>query len=108
MAPSDTTRVGKRGTYVIPAYLRRRFGLEEGALVIAEAAPDGILLRPAVAFPAVRYTREQQAAYLLENAIGAPDYAAARKAVRGMGLDPDAVPHSSPDSTPRTRRPRKK
>jgi AbrB family looped-hinge helix DNA binding protein len=46
-----TTRVGKRGTVVIPSELRRRYGITEGSLVIAEAQDDGILIRPAVARP---------------------------------------------------------
>jgi bifunctional DNA-binding transcriptional regulator/antitoxin component of YhaV-PrlF toxin-antitoxin module len=41
MAPVGTSRVGKRGTIVLPANLRRRFGLDEGALVIAEANENG-------------------------------------------------------------------
>ena len=48
---AETSKVGKRGAVVIPAKLRRRFGLEEGMLVIAEEREDGILLRPAVAIP---------------------------------------------------------
>lgn len=96
MARSETGRVGKRGVFVIPAALRRRFGLEEGALVIAEERPDGILLRPAVAMPTEVYTPERRAAFLLENAVDAGDYAAAREAVRAMGLDPDRIPHEPP------------
>lgn len=48
---AEPSKVGKRGTVVIPAALRRRFGITEGSLVIAEAREDGILLRPAVALP---------------------------------------------------------
>ena len=49
--PQSTSRVGKRGTVVIPAALRRRFGIEEGSLVIAEDREEGILIRPAAAVP---------------------------------------------------------
>ena len=31
----STSRVGRRGTVVIPAALRWRFGIEEGSLIIA-------------------------------------------------------------------------
>lgn len=48
---AEPSKVGKRGTVVIPAALRRRFGITEGSLVIAEAHEDGILIRPAVALP---------------------------------------------------------
>ena len=46
-------RIGKRGAWVVPAGLRRRYGLEEGSLVIAEPRPDDILLKPAIASPAL-------------------------------------------------------
>ena len=51
MPITKTIRVGKRGTLVLPAPLRRRFGLEEDALVIVELHDQGLLLRPAVAVP---------------------------------------------------------
>lgn len=99
MSLTETGRVGRRGSFVIPASLRRAFGLDEGTLVIAEARPEGILLRPALAVPLETYTREQKAAYLLENAVDNTDYEAARRAVKKMGLDPDVIPHARPDGT---------
>lgn len=63
---SETSKVGKRGTLVIPAKLRNRFGLKEGSLVIAEATPEGILLRPAIAMPTTVFTQEQVEELLLE------------------------------------------
>jgi len=68
---STTSRVGKRGTIVVPAALRDRYGLEEGVLVIAEEREDGILLRPAVAVPVEIYTPERRAEFLLNNAVDA-------------------------------------
>ena len=89
----STSRVGKRGTIVIPAALRRRFGIEEGSLVIAEDREEGILIRPAVAVPLESYTLERRAEFLLSNAVDAGDYARAQEEVRKMGLDPAAIPH---------------
>ncbi len=89
----STSRVGKRGTIVIPAALRRRFGLEEGSLVIAEDREEGILIRPAVAVPLESYTPERRAQFLLSNAVDGEDYARAQEEVRKMGLDPAAIPH---------------
>ncbi len=91
-----TTKIGKRGTFVIPAAMRRRYGLEEGSTVIAEERPDGILIRPAVVLPVEMYTPERRAAFLLENAVDVRDYARARVAVESMDLDPDAIPHEPP------------
>ena len=91
-----TSRVGKRGTVVIPASLRRRFGITEGALVIAEETAEGILIRPAVALPIELYSPQRRAEFLLSNAVDGADYARAVEVVREMGLDPAAVPHHKP------------
>lgn len=93
---AEVTRVGKRGTVVIPASLRKRFGLEEGREVIVEETDEGLLLRPAVTLPVEMYTKERRAAFLLENAVNREDYERARQEVEKMGLDPDDVPHESP------------
>ena len=96
MGVSEASRIGRRGTFVIPARLRRIFGLEEGSAVIAEETDDGILIRPAVTLPLERYSREEQAAFLLNNAVDERDYEKARAAVEALGLDPDAIPHEKP------------
>ncbi len=93
---TETSKVGKRGTVVIPASLRRRFGIQEGTLVIAEERPEGVLIRPAAALPVEIYTPERRAEFLLSNAVDAKDYARARKAVQKLGLAPDAIPHYNP------------
>lgn len=96
MTISDSTRVGKRGTLVIPARLRRRFGLSEGSEVIAEETPEGILIRPAVTVPIELYSPPRRAEFLLSNAVDEEDYARAREEVRKLGLDPDSIPHRRP------------
>lgn len=98
MSRPDSLRVGKRGTIVLPAALRRQFGMEEGAMLIAEAVAEGILLRPAVVLPIERYTAARKAEFLLNNAVGADEYAWAVQEVRRMGLDPDQIPHEQPTS----------
>jgi len=90
------SKVGKRGTVVIPAGLRKRFGIQEGSLVIAEGREDGILLRPSVALPIERYTPKRRAEFLLSNAVSKRDYARAVAEVRRMGLDPATIPHRKP------------
>ena len=89
--------MGKRGAIIVPASLRKRFGIEEGSLVIAEEKDDGILLRPAIVVPVERYTPERKAEFLLSNAVDANDYREARKEVRKLGLDPDKIPHQHPE-----------
>jgi len=96
MSPPETSRVGKRGTVVIPARIRRRYGIEEGSLVIAEERAEGVLIRPAVAMPLESYGPERRAEFLLNNAVDGEDYARACEAVRALGLDPEAIPHQKP------------
>ena len=93
---TETGTIGKKGVFTIPVAMRRRFGLQDGSLVIAEERDEGILLRPAVATALEMYSDERAAGFLLSNAVDAQDYARAREEVRTMGLDPDAVPHRKP------------
>ena len=91
-----TCKVGKRGVVILPAALRRQYGLEEGTLLLAERRDDGILLRPAVALPVEYYPPERQAALLLSTAVDAADYQRACAVVRQMGLDPETILHLPP------------
>lgn len=92
----EAVRVGKRGAIVVPAKLRKRYGIEEGTVVTAEALEDGVLIRPAVVLPVERYTPERKAEFLLSTATSEKDYQRARKEVKKLGLDPDAIPHRRP------------
>ena len=92
----ETSKVGKRGSVVVPARLRRKFGIKEGGLVVAEERPDGILIRPAVALPVEIYTPERKAEFLLSNAVDTEDYRAAVAQVKEMGLDPANIRHHKP------------
>ncbi len=92
----QSAKVGKRGAIVVPARLRKRFGIEEGSLVIAEEKDDGIFIRPAMIVPVERYSPERKAEFLLSNAVDDADYRKARRAVRKLGLDPDSIPHQRP------------
>src|SRR6266581_2193596 len=83
----EPAKVGKRGTVVIPARLRKKFGIEEGSSVLVEEGPDGVVIRPAVTLPVEVWTPERKAAFLLENAVDIKDYAWARKPVHRLFLD---------------------
>lgn len=93
---TETSRVGKRGAIVVPARMRRKFGIEEGSLVIAEERDDGIFIRPAIAVPVEVYTPARVAEFLLSNAVNAKDYRAAVQAVRRLGIDPRTIAHHRP------------
>jgi bifunctional DNA-binding transcriptional regulator/antitoxin component of YhaV-PrlF toxin-antitoxin module len=51
MSTTITGHVGSRGTIVLAAESRRRYGLDDGSLFIQEERPEGILIRPAHAVP---------------------------------------------------------
>ena len=93
----ETTKIGRRGTIVIPAPIRLSYGFEEGSMVIVEARSEGVLLRPVVTLPVEIYTPERKAEFLLNNTITPEDYAAAVKEVRKMGLNPKKIPHKKPE-----------
>jgi AbrB family looped-hinge helix DNA binding protein len=92
----ETAKVGKRGAIIVPSRLRKRFGIEEGALVTAEETEDGILIRPAVVLPVERYTPQRKAEFLLSTATTRADYKRVRREVRKLGIDPDSIPHRRP------------
>lgn len=92
----ETTKVGKRGTVVIPAKMRRHFGIEEGSLVMTEEREDGILIRPALAVPIEIYSPERRAEFLLSTAIDEADYKRAVEEIRKIGLDPSKILHKKP------------
>ncbi|MBW2195232.1 MAG: AbrB/MazE/SpoVT family DNA-binding domain-containing protein [Deltaproteobacteria bacterium] len=94
--PLETTKIGRRGTIVIPAKLRRSYGFEEGSRVIVEAQSQGVLLRPVVTLPVEIYAPERKAEFLLNNAVTPEDYVAAAKEVRTMGLNPKTIRHKKP------------
>jgi|SRR5579863_5822157 len=92
----ESAKVGKRGAIIVPARLRKRFGIEEGSMIVAEEKDDGILIRPAVVVPVERYSPERKAEFLLSTATTNADYRKARRMVRDLGIDPDSVPHRRP------------
>jgi AbrB family looped-hinge helix DNA binding protein len=93
---NETTKVGKRGTVVIPVGMRRKYGFEEGSLVVAEPRAEGVLLRPVVTLPLEIYSPERKAEFLLNNVITPEDYEWAVKEVRKLGIDPETIPHKRP------------
>ena len=87
----EPTRIGKRGTIVLPARLRKLYGLEEGSMVVAEESEYGVLLRPAAVMPIEVYSPSRKAEFLLANAVDAKDRRAAEAEVRRLGVNPSAA-----------------
>ena len=99
MSATTTARIGKRGTLVIPADMRKRLGLEEDSIVAVEEREGGILIRPAAVIPIEIYSDERIAEFLLSNAVDSEEYESARDEVRSMSLDPDEIPHVRPGTS---------
>ena len=91
----QTVVMGKRGTVVIPAKLRKRFNLHESSALLLEERKEGILLRPAITAPVdvEIYTPERLAEFFLNNVMDKEGYLEARKDVEQMGIDPDSIDH---------------
>ena len=91
----QTVVIGKRGTVVIPAKIRKRYRLDEGSPLLVEEHEDGILMRPARVSPvdAEIYSPRRLAEFFLNNAMDKDDYLEARKKVESMGIDPYSIEH---------------
>ena len=63
-----TLTVSARGVVTLPVKLRRQLGIKADDQLIAEATPDGLLLRPAVTLPVEIYTDERIAEFAAEEA----------------------------------------
>jgi len=90
---AEYIRVGKRGTVVIPADLRRQYGLGEGDMLVMEEFAGGLLIKPVRAFETEVYSPQRTAEFMLNNAVDAVEYDDAVAEVRALGIDPDSVPH---------------
>lgn len=97
MPDTEMIRVGKRGTVVIPAALRRTYNLKEGTILAAEMKEEGILLRSVLILPVEKYSDLRKAEFLLNNAVTSEDYDWAVKEVQELGLDPEKIPHEIPE-----------
>lgn len=89
---AETIKVGKRGTIVIPASMRARYGFTEGSQIMVQATDQGMILLPAVSLPVEMYGLDRRAEFLLNNAVSDEEYQMAKAEVQAMGLDPDDIP----------------
>ncbi|MBS1800896.1 MAG: AbrB/MazE/SpoVT family DNA-binding domain-containing protein [Acidobacteria bacterium] len=88
----ETVKMGKRGTLVLPAKLRKQFGLEDGSLLVTEVKEGEIRLRPAVAYEVEIYTPERKAELLLNSAMTKEEWDEIALDIRSWGLDPMNIP----------------
>ncbi len=90
-----TIVMGKRGTVVIPAKIRRSLHLDEGSAIQLVQRDNTIVMSPIAkqASEVEIYTPERLAEFFLNNVMTREGYLEARKDVEAMGIDPDSIDH---------------
>ena len=86
-------QMGKRGTVVIPAKLRKKLGMEDGCLLLVSESNGEIRLRLAQLLNPDSDAKLKMAGRLLSGAEDLGEYFAALEEVKRMGFDPDEIPH---------------
>jgi AbrB family looped-hinge helix DNA binding protein len=64
---AETIRINERGSLTLPKTLRKKLGLAKGGVVLAESTSEGIVLKPAIAFPIEIYTDERISEFATED-----------------------------------------
>ena len=59
--------LGPKGAITLPKKMREKFDLRDRSLISLEETPEGILIRPAVAFPIENYSNERLEEFEREN-----------------------------------------
>ena len=62
-----TLELGPKGAITLPKKMREKFDLGDRCLISLEETPEGILIRPAVAFPIELYSEERLQEFQQEN-----------------------------------------
>ncbi len=93
----ETIKMGKRGTVVIPAKMRKEFGLTDGSLLITEIKQGEISLRPATPYTGEIWTPERTAYFMLINSMTKEEWDDMVPDVIAMGLDPQKIDGIEPN-----------
>jgi len=94
---ATTIKMGKRGTIVLPAKLRKQFGLEDGSLLQIEPKSGGILIRPAFLYEPEVWTDDTRAYFILTNSMTKEEWDRNLPDVLEMGIDPAKIEGLSPN-----------
>jgi hypothetical protein len=90
-----TVQADDRGALSIPPELLREIGIQPRQPVLVEKMGRFIRIYGSEEEVEI-YTPERKAEFLLNSAVDEADYAEAVKAVRALGVDPQAIPHARP------------
>ena len=94
---TTTIKMGKRGTIVLPAKLRKQFGLGDGSLLVTEAKDGEIHIRPAFVVEPEVWSPQRKAYLTLINAMTQEEYDEVSALLRDEGIDPTDAPGLDPD-----------
>jgi AbrB family looped-hinge helix DNA binding protein len=89
---TTTIKMGKRGTIVLPAKLRKQFGLQDGSLLVTEAKDGEIRIRPAFVIEPEVWSPQRKAYLTLINAMTQEEYDDVSSLLRDEGIDPTDAP----------------
>jgi AbrB family looped-hinge helix DNA binding protein len=98
-----TIKMGKRGTVVLPAKLRKQFGLTDGSLLSAEVKDGEIRIRPSYVYEPEVWSDETRAYFILINSVTREEYDRGLPDVLAMSIDPaniEGLPPNYRDSLP--------
>ncbi len=94
---TTTIKMGKRGTIVLPAKLRKELGLEDGSLLVTEAKFGEIRLRPALVYEQEAWSPEETAYFILINSMTKEEWDRNIPHALELGVDPARIEGLEPD-----------
>jgi AbrB family looped-hinge helix DNA binding protein len=94
---ATTIKMGKRGTVVLPAKLRKQFGLEDGSLLVTEVKDGEIRLRPVFVYEPEVWPPEEMAYFILINSLTKEEYDRNLPYVLQLGVDPTKIEGLEPN-----------
>ena len=94
---ATTIKMGKRGTLVLPAKLRKQFGLEDGSLLVTEVKDGEIRLRPALLYEPPVWSPEETAYFILINSMTKEEYDRNLPYVLELEVDPTKIEGLEPN-----------
>ena len=94
---TTTIKMGKRGTLVLPAKLRKQFGLEDGCLLVTEAKDGEIRIRPAYVYEPEVWSDEERSFFLLVNSMTKEEWDRNLPEVLELGIDPAKIKGLQPN-----------
>ncbi len=87
----ETIKMGKRGTIVLPAKLRKQFGLEDGSLLNVDVDKGRISLKPVFVYEPQVWSDEERCYFILTNASTKEEWDAYLPDVLELGIDPAKI-----------------